>query len=133
MENKANILIIEDDELNQQLYHLLLGSKYNLTMCKNSSEFDNAMQSTKYDLFLVDITLQGMKNGLELIQEIRSISRYKSSPVIVVTANAFKVDEVAAYSAGATMFIRKPFSNKELRSAIERSLSDDINKECIKN
>jgi CheY-like chemotaxis protein len=133
MENKANILVIEDDELNQQLYHLLLGSKYNLVMCKNSSEFDNAMQSTKYDLFLVDITLQGMKNGLELIQEIRSVSRYKSTPVIVVTANAFKVDEIAAYSAGATMFIRKPFSNKELRSAIERSLSDDINKEFIKN
>jgi two-component system chemotaxis response regulator CheY len=133
MENKANILIIEDDELNQQLYHLLLGSQYNLVMCKNSVEFDKAIQSSKYDLFLVDITLQGMKNGLELIQELRLVSQYKTTPVIVVTANAFKVDEIAAYSAGATMFIRKPFSNKELRSAIERSLSDDINKEFIKN
>jgi CheY-like chemotaxis protein len=123
METKPNILIIEDDELNQQLYMLLLAAKYNLTLCKNSVEFDEVIQDSNFDLFLVDITLQGLKNGLELIGEIRSMSRYESTPIIVVTANAFKVDEVAAYSAGASIFIRKPFVNKELRSAIENSLN----------
>ena len=122
MENKANILIIEDDDLNQQLYRILLERQYDLSLAKNSDEFYKLIHQKKYDLFIVDITLQGFKNGLELTNELRKMDEYLTTPVIVVTANAFKVDETAASNAGANQFIRKPFNNKELLEAIKNAL-----------
>lgn len=122
MENKAKILIIEDDDLNQQLYKILLERQYDLSLAKNSDEFYKLIHQKKYDLFIVDITLQGFKNGLELTNELRKMDEYLTTPVIVVTANAFKVDETAAINAGANQFIRKPFNNKELLEAIKNAL-----------
>lgn len=123
MEKRPNILVIEDDDLNQQLYQLLLGRDYMVYLCKNSEEFTSRLNSNVYDLFVVDITLQGIKNGLDLIEELRKNEIYKNTPVIVVTANAFKKDEIASFTAGATLYFKKPFNNRELQEAIKGLLS----------
>jgi DNA-binding response OmpR family regulator len=125
MEKRPHILIIEDDDLNQQLYELLFGRDYTVDLCKNSEEFAAKLNSKVYDIFIVDITLEGTKNGLELIEELRLKNNYKHTPVIVVTANAFKKDEIAAVNAGATLYFKKPFRNKELLGAIKNLLNQN--------
>jgi CheY-like chemotaxis protein len=119
METRPKLLIVEDDDLNQLVYNALFEKKYDIIICKNEYEFYPALNSNKFDLFLIDISLVGTKDGLQLTKELRQMAEYKTVPIVVVTANAFKKDEENAKNAGATKFIRKPFDAKNLLLEIE--------------
>jgi CheY-like chemotaxis protein len=122
MENKKRLLIVEDDDLNGIVYKALLSKHFKVTICVNETEFYNALKKEHFDLFLMDISLVGSKDGLQLIREIRTMDEYKLIPVIVVTANAFRKDEDAAIAAGATKFISKPIENQKLIDALTSTL-----------
>lgn len=72
----------------------------------------------------MDISLRDEKDGMQLTRELRTSSKYKYSPIIALTANIFKQDELDAYDAGVTKFLRKPIANhlllKELRGVLEK-------------
>lgn len=123
MERKPKLLIVEDDDLTQKVYKAMFSKKYDLVLCKNEIDFYPALDKHKIDIFLIDISLVGTKDGIQLIKELRNSKNYKSTPIIVVTANAFKKDEEVALEAGATKFIRKPFDNKRLIEELEISLN----------
>jgi len=116
-------MIVEDDDLNQLVYKAIINNKYDVVMCKNEDDFYPALRNNKFDLFLMDISLVGAKDGIQLIKELRQMAEYKTVPIIVVTANTFKRDEEIANDAGATKFFRKPFDNKILLDEIEASLN----------
>lgn len=122
MEKKPKLMIVEDDDLNQLIYNRIFANKYNVVMCKNEDDFYPALKKNKFDIFLIDISLVGTKDGIQLIQELRQMKDYKSTPIIVVTANAFKKDEEIAKDAGATKFLRKPVDTKMLIEVFETSL-----------
>jgi two-component system sensor histidine kinase BarA len=65
-------------------------------------------------VFLVDLSLRGDKNGLQLIEELRQIEHYQKTPIVVVTANALRKDRENSMKAGATKFITKPVENSVL-------------------
>ncbi|NJD21268.1 MAG: response regulator [Melioribacter sp.] len=123
MERRPKLLIVEDDDLNQLIYNRIFASKYDIVMCKNEDDFYPALNANKFDIFLIDISLVGTKDGIQLIQELRQMKEYKSTPIIVVTANAFKRDEEIAKDAGATKFLRKPIDTKMLIEEFETSLN----------
>ncbi len=122
MEKKPKLLIVEDDDLNQLIYKRIFANKYDIVMCKNEDDFYPALKTNKFDIFLIDISLVGTKDGIQLIQELRQMKDYESTPIIVVTANAFKKDEEIAKDAGATKFLRKPVDTKMLIEEFEASL-----------
>ena len=123
MERRPKLLIVEDDDLNQLIYNRIFASKYDIVMCKNEDDFYPALNANKFDIFLIDISLVGTKDGIQLIQELRQMKEYKFTPIIVVTANAFKRDEEIAKDAGATKFLRKPIDTKMLIEEFETSLN----------
>ncbi len=123
MEKKPKLMIVEDDDLNQLIYNKIFANKYDTVMCKNEDDFYPALKKNKFDIFLIDISLVGTKDGIQLIKELRQMKEYKSTPIIVVTANAFKRDEEIAKDAGATKFIRKPVDTKFLIEEFESSLT----------
>lgn len=123
MEHKPKLLIVEDDDLTQRVYEAIFSKRYDLVICRNEIDFYPALTKHKIDIFLIDISLVGTKDGIQLIKELRDSQDYKTAPIIVVTANAFKKDEETAMRAGATKFIRKPFDNKRLIEELEISLN----------
>ncbi|MEW5843971.1 MAG: response regulator [Bacteroidota bacterium] len=114
MNSKPNLLIVEDDDLLLKVYRSVFAKDFNLTMCQNDIEFDAAIEKDKYQIFLIDISLVGTKDGIQLIKELRQIDDYKTIPIMVVTANAFKRDEEITMAAGATKYYRKPIDYKIL-------------------
>lgn len=115
MNIKPKLLIVEDDELNRLVYQGVLSKVFDLIICKNDEDFINELKKENtFHAFLIDLSLKGNKDGIQLIKELREFEKYKTIPVVVVTAHAYKRDEEIAFAVGATKFLRKPVDNKKL-------------------
>ena len=73
----------------------------------------------EYSLVLLDIMLP-MKNGLEILREIRKSSNV---PVIMLTARKEVFDKVAFLNAGADDYVTKPFDTLELVARVRRLIA----------
>jgi len=120
MNELPKMLIIEDDELNLKVYTYCLRHDFTITTCRTDVEFFEKLAEGIQDIFLVDLSLPGGKDGIQLVQELRQMEEYKNTPIIVVSAHAFRVDEERAMNAGATKFLRKPIENSVLLSEIKK-------------
>lgn len=123
MNGKYKLLIVEDDKLNQLAYKGFLSKNYEIKICGDVQEFESSLTEDTYDLFIIDLALNCEKNGIDLIKELREMDKYKGTPIIVVTAYAFREDRKLSMEAGADKFIIKPFDNKSLLEEIRKSLN----------
>lgn len=80
------------------------------------------MARSKYpssvNIILMDISIRGSKNGLELTEELKALKEYQLIPVIAVTAHAFDQDRKNASEAGCDAFLPKPFTKESLLQII---------------
>ncbi len=112
MENvKPRILITEDDIENQRFLKMFLGRNFITDICDSDISLYEHLNSREYDVILMDISLKGNKNGLELTRELKSNFRYKNIPIVCLTAHAFKKDYDNAMKAGVDIFLTKPIDN----------------------
>lgn len=129
--NKANILLVEDNEMNREIIHTLL----NISSLHIDDAYDGSMaveiykqNPTKYDLILMDIQMPIM-SGYEASTIIRKIN--KDIPIIALTANAMKEDIEKTKQAGMNEHLNKPIEVEKLYSTILKYISsriDNINK-----
>lgn len=87
----------------------------------DGKSFLEAMKTEVPDLVLMDIMLPG-KDGMELLKLMKSSSKTKDIPVIMVTAKGAEYDKVKGLDAGADDYITKPFGMMELVSRIKAVL-----------
>lgn len=71
-------------------------------------------------LVLVDLKMPRM-TGMELLAHLRSDSRFRHLPVVMMTSSNHTEDLVAAYDNGVNAYVRKPLEFTEF-SAIVRHL-----------
>ena len=74
------------------------------------------------DVILMDLMMSDI-DGLEACQQIRSFERTEYTPIVVVTAKTDAADLQAAYTAGATDFLRKPIVPVELVARVSTAMS----------
>jgi len=78
-----------------------------------------------YDLFLIDINLKGIVNGLKLLDYIKNELNLESE-VIIITGNANVQTAVEAIKKGAYDLFEKPFSFSKLNEALDKVLHQKI-------
>lgn len=79
-----------------------------------------ARSQAPYDCLLLDIQMPEM-DGIQLCEEVRAIDGYEETPIIMVTAMSDKRYIDAAFVAGATDYVTKPFDVLELGTRIKIS------------
>lgn len=122
MIKKANLLIVEDDSENQKYLSMLLRNFYEVDICDSADSFYEKIENKKFDLILMDITLNGRKDGLQLTREVRSHPEFKTIPIVVLSAHAFQKDKDNAYKAGIDLYLTKPVFKNHLLEALENVL-----------
>lgn len=123
--HKPKILITEDDYENQKFLEMFLGRKFEVEICDSEQSFYEQLSRKQFDIILMDISLRGNKNGLELTKELRTKKEYEKIPVVCLTAHAFKRDLDNALEAGVDIFLTKPVENHILMNTLLDALNSD--------
>jgi len=120
---KKSVLIVEDDWNSQKYYEHVLSPLYDLFTASTSGSAFSMIEEYSFDLILMDIMLIGEEDGLSLTRRIRAIEKYKSLPIIAISAYAYPEDKHKALDAGCTAFLSKPVNKDDLLNIIHKYLT----------
>ena len=116
--SQKTILYVEDNEFNRKIVRQLLArTSYRLLEAVDGEEGVASALAAPPDLILMDIQLPQI-SGLDATRQLRADPRTAGVPVIVVTSFALSGDENKAKAAGATAYLAKPYSPRELLAKI---------------
>lgn len=118
-----SVLIVEDEPfILEALSFLLTREGLSVSTFTNGKGCLERIQSVKPDLVILDMMLPN-KSGMQILEELRAISEYANLPVLMLTAKGQKKDRIAAEQAGVSLFMTKPFANKEIIQNVHRLLN----------
>ena len=120
------MLIVEDDDLTIDLMRRIFRNDFEILICDSIEEFYDKYSNKNVDIIIMDISLKGDKNGLDLIKEIKASLSYTGTPILCLTAHAQPKMRETAIESGADLFITKPVSNKVLKEAVIFLLKSEI-------
>lgn len=115
------ILAVDDDpiilELLSQFIEIV--GEHDLVTARSGQEALELVGSSSedFDCFLFDIQMPLM-DGIALTRSIRGMARHTDTPVLMLTAMSDKRYIDAAFAAGATDYVTKPFDVTELRGRL---------------
>jgi CheY-like chemotaxis protein len=109
------VLVIDDDIRNIfALTSVLERQRMQVVYAENGRDGIELLRKTPgVDGVLMDIMMPGM-DGFEAMREIRQIAKFRSVPIIAVTAKAMKGDRQKCIEAGASDYITKPVDTEQL-------------------
>jgi CheY-like chemotaxis protein len=117
----ANILLVEDDEMNSKVMTLNLEKLVKkIILAKNGKEAIEKYTTTKTDLILMDIRMPLM-DGFKATEKIREIEKGTNirTPIIAVTAYASSETKQQCLDAGMNDYTTKPVNFNILIKKIE--------------
>ncbi len=111
------VLLVDDDMRNiYALTNMLENNKMRVIPASNGRDALEKLSKYKdVDIILMDIMMPEM-DGFEAMQNIRMIDRYKSTPILALTAKAMVGDREKCIQCGASDYISKPVNMENLFS-----------------
>jgi two-component system cell cycle response regulator DivK len=120
----ATVLYVEDNEYNRKIVRqLLTRTSYRLREAADGEAALGMVREERPDLILMDVQLPKM-SGLDVTRALRDDPATADVPIIVVTSFALSGDEQRAMAAGASAYIAKPYSPRELLALINTFLAE---------
>jgi signal transduction histidine kinase/DNA-binding response OmpR family regulator len=122
----ANILLVEDNQINQQVAQEILESaNIRVALANNGQEALDQVLSQDFDAVLMDIQMPVM-DGFEAVREIRRRGK-TSLPIIAMTAHALVGDREKSIESGMNDHVTKPIDPEELMRTLGHWLPDREN------
>lgn len=122
MTGRPAILVVEDEVAIQELLRYSLEqASFDVLVVAGAEQALAEIRSKLPSVVLLDLMLPGM-SGIALARHLRSETRTRSLPIIMLTARADEADRVAGLDIGADDYVTKPFSPKELIARIRAVL-----------
>jgi len=115
------ILTVDDSaSVRQMVGFTLRGAAYNVSEAVDGCDALSKL-SGEIQLIITDLNMPRM-DGIELIKQVRTNSKNKYVPILVLTTESQATKKQEAKSAGATGWIVKPFRPEQLLAVVERVL-----------
>jgi two-component system, sensor histidine kinase and response regulator len=117
-----SILVVDDEPDNFDVIQSLLpGETYTLHYAMNGQQAIASLEKYDPDVILLDVMMPDI-SGIEVCKKIKSMSEWKSIPIVMVTALSSKEDLAMCLASGADDFVSKPVNSLELRARVNSML-----------
>jgi DNA-binding response OmpR family regulator len=116
-------ILIADDEPNIliSLEFLMKREGYDVVVVRDGQQALEAIIGGHPDLVLLAVMMP-VKSGFEVCQEVRALDAVKDTPILMLTAKGRDVDVAKGMAMGATDYITKPFSTREMARKVRELL-----------
>lgn len=121
---KAKVLVVDDEEAMRKLISRMLKGKYTVLEAADGSQAIEQTLEHNPSVILMDMFMPNM-DGCTACLRINNDAATRNIPVIAITGNGGPLQEQLVLSLGATKFVSKPFSEKDLLSAIEEAINNN--------
>ncbi len=119
------ILCVDDSpQIGYILEHLLQSAGCRCIVIQDAVDAVGQILRRKPDLILLDLVMPVI-SGYEVCSQIRRVSAFKDTPIIILTGNDGMIDRVRAKMVGATDFMAKPIDSDKLLTTVQRYLAKD--------
>jgi DNA-binding response OmpR family regulator len=115
-----NILVMEDDvNVAKGLEMILSEEGYQVNLAGTGALAMQAFNEKRYDLLVADLRLPDI-NGMEVIKQVKNDT--PETEVVVITGYGTTATAVEAMKIGVHDFLPKPFTDDQIKSAINEAL-----------
>jgi DNA-binding NtrC family response regulator len=117
---KKSILVVDDmPDILEVLNRNLVAEGYRVYTAASVSEAIRFLEKNPVELVITDMKMPKV-SGIDLVRHVRE--NLKETEIIMITGYASIESAIEAVKAGAEEYIPKPFTDKELLSAVQRAL-----------
>jgi methyl-accepting chemotaxis protein len=120
---KKNVLVVDDDEIHLDLTRAFLEKDYDVVTVKSCDEALKLLyQGLDPKLIFLDLVMPET-NGWRTYERIRGISNLHNVPITIFTGSEDPADKKRAQEMGAADYIKKPCTQNELLTRMEKILA----------
>ena len=121
----TKILIADDDQdIVELVNYKLTQSGYEVTAVADGKAALEMAREVHPDLMILDVMMP-FHSGIDVTLEARKDPKLSKVPIILLTAKSMEQDTERGFAAGATDYMTKPFSPRELLSRVQAVLARD--------
>ena len=120
--SKNKILVVDDEEdILELVKHHLVREGYRVVCAETGEKALTRAREASIDLIVLDLMLPGM-DGLEITKVLKSDSKTRHIPIVMLTAKGEEADIVTGLELGGDDYITKPFSPRVLLARVKAML-----------
>jgi DNA-binding NarL/FixJ family response regulator len=118
------ILLVDDEPGVRESVQLYLEDNEELSVivASNATEAWELLEQKTPDLIISDIMMPQI-DGYQFLQQLREDARFKSLPVVFLTARGMTSDRIQGYESGCDAYLSKPFEPEELEAIVKNLLA----------
>lgn len=119
----AKILAVDDMRSMRELIKSVLVKRgHQVDIHEDGIKALEYAKKNNVDLVITDINMPNM-DGLELVGELRKLTNYSKTPILILTTESTDDKKQLARSSGANGWIQKPFNPDRLVAAVDKTMS----------
>jgi diguanylate cyclase (GGDEF)-like protein len=118
---RPRVLVADDEPDAREILVQLLAPDYEVLTAADGEAAVELARSERPDLVLMDLGMPRL-DGFEALEQIRADPSIADIPVIFVSARSDDAVKARSLDLGAVDYLQKPFSDRELRARVERTL-----------
>jgi two-component system, OmpR family, alkaline phosphatase synthesis response regulator PhoP len=119
----ARTVLVADDEpsILLSLQFLLNKAGYEVRVARDGQEAIDSVRQVTPDLIILDAMMPAV-SGYDVCEYLRSVPDFHDIPVIMLTAKGRDIDRQKGMALGATDYITKPFSTRDLVEMVKKQI-----------
>lgn len=117
----ATVLVVDDNALLRKLIHTHLHDKFEIIETYVGTTGLRVAREMHPDLILLDISMPGQLDGMDVLDELKADIETAYIPVIIITAHEF-LPASTCINRGASDYLIKPFSATQLLEVVNAAL-----------
>ncbi|HPH31922.1 MAG TPA: response regulator [Chitinophagaceae bacterium] len=123
MSTTKKILVVDDDPyILMSLEFLMKKNGFDVMVARNGTEALEIVEKQVPDIVLLDIMMPDV-DGYAICKHIKSSKKLKEAKVVFMSAKSKETDIQKGYDLGASLYVTKPFSTRQLLKQVQELIS----------